>query len=268
MAHQGLLQVKGRVGAVGSQHVADASVKAVRCPAMVSRPGFSGGQNSQRIARYGTEKIIEVLFTRIPRTRGAAAYGTPRRLSERSCGAGCDCRQTWLFGLPVFALVQQVQRDGGERPGLTSAERARIKELERENRELRQANEILKKGEPVKVPLVQAHRRTRILLRCERQCGTASALPVAARPPIPQVIAFIEESRGSFGGPRVQKLIRGINFPEERRSALAMVARTSGATWLDAAGRPLNLLREGCDCPRSGPRLGQGEVGCGHVHPD
>jgi len=32
------------------------------------------------------------------------------------------------------------------RPGQTSAEKARIKELERENRELRQANEILKKA--------------------------------------------------------------------------------------------------------------------------
>ncbi len=33
----------------------------------------------------------------------------------------------------------------------------RMKALERENRELRQANEVLRKGEPVKAPLVQAH---------------------------------------------------------------------------------------------------------------
>ena len=33
--------------------------------------------------------------------------------------------------------VRQAQRDGGERPGQTTADRARIKELERENRELR-----------------------------------------------------------------------------------------------------------------------------------
>jgi transposase len=42
--------------------------------------------------------------------------------------------------------VRQAQRDGGERPGQTTADKARIKELERENRELRQANEILKKA--------------------------------------------------------------------------------------------------------------------------
>ena len=34
--------------------------------------------------------------------------------------------------------------DHHQRPGLTSAERERIRELERENRELRRANEILK----------------------------------------------------------------------------------------------------------------------------
>jgi transposase-like protein len=42
--------------------------------------------------------------------------------------------------------IRQGQRDGGERPGQTSAEKARIKELEREVRELRQANEILRKA--------------------------------------------------------------------------------------------------------------------------
>jgi transposase len=42
--------------------------------------------------------------------------------------------------------VRQSERDRGERAGLTSEERARLKALERENRELRQANEILRKA--------------------------------------------------------------------------------------------------------------------------
>jgi transposase-like protein len=42
--------------------------------------------------------------------------------------------------------VRQAERDRGERAGLTSEERARLKALERENRELRQANEILRKA--------------------------------------------------------------------------------------------------------------------------
>jgi len=40
--------------------------------------------------------------------------------------------------------VRQSERDAGERPGLTSSERERLKALERENRELRRANEILR----------------------------------------------------------------------------------------------------------------------------
>ena len=40
--------------------------------------------------------------------------------------------------------VRRVEIDDGRRPGLTTDERARLKELERENRELRRANEILK----------------------------------------------------------------------------------------------------------------------------
>ena len=40
--------------------------------------------------------------------------------------------------------VRQAERDGGLRPGLTTDERARMKALEREVRELRRANEILK----------------------------------------------------------------------------------------------------------------------------
>jgi transposase len=42
--------------------------------------------------------------------------------------------------------VRQGERDAGERPGLTADERERIRTLERENRELRQANEILRKA--------------------------------------------------------------------------------------------------------------------------
>ena len=40
--------------------------------------------------------------------------------------------------------VRRAEVDEGRRPGLTTDERAKLKELERENRELRRANEILK----------------------------------------------------------------------------------------------------------------------------
>ena len=51
------------------------------------------------------------------------------------------------FGVSKEALRKWVRRaeiDGGFRPGLTTDERERLEVLERENRELRRANEILK----------------------------------------------------------------------------------------------------------------------------
>ena len=40
--------------------------------------------------------------------------------------------------------VRQAERDGGRRPGLSTEERDRLRKLEKENKELRRANEILK----------------------------------------------------------------------------------------------------------------------------
>jgi transposase len=42
--------------------------------------------------------------------------------------------------------VRQSETDQGKRSGLTMSERVRLKELERENRELNRANEILRKA--------------------------------------------------------------------------------------------------------------------------
>ena len=56
------------------------------------------------------------------------------------------CGQDRLHRRDAAQLVRQAERDRGLRPGLTSAESERIKALEREVRELRQANEILRKA--------------------------------------------------------------------------------------------------------------------------
>ena len=42
--------------------------------------------------------------------------------------------------------VRQAERDTGQRAGLTTSERDRVKALERENFELKRANEILRKA--------------------------------------------------------------------------------------------------------------------------
>jgi len=42
--------------------------------------------------------------------------------------------------------VRRAERDQGLRAGMTSSDRERLKEVERENRELKRANEILRKA--------------------------------------------------------------------------------------------------------------------------
>jgi transposase len=67
-----------------------------------------------------------------------AESGNPRgsiaRVGER-LGINPETLRNW---------VERTEIDGGQRPGTTSDDRKRIAELERENRELRRANEILK----------------------------------------------------------------------------------------------------------------------------
>ena len=53
------------------------------------------------------------------------------------------------LGCSVEALrrwIRQAERDTGQRPGLTTDERLRLKQLERENFELKRVNEILRKA--------------------------------------------------------------------------------------------------------------------------
>jgi transposase len=83
----------------------------------------------------------------------------PREVRERAVRivleSGHEYESQWAaiksiaekFGMTAETLrlwVRQTEVDGGKRPGTTTAEAERIRELERENRELRRANEILK----------------------------------------------------------------------------------------------------------------------------
>jgi transposase len=52
-------------------------------------------------------------------------------------GCAPETLRTWIMRTEI---------DFGQRPGLTSSDKSRIKELERENKELRQTNEILRKA--------------------------------------------------------------------------------------------------------------------------
>lgn len=58
------------------------------------------------------------------------------RIGQR-VGVNADTLRGWC---------KQAQIDAGERPGTTTSDAARIKQLEAENRELKRANEILLEG--------------------------------------------------------------------------------------------------------------------------
>ena len=60
--------------------------------------------------------------------------GAVKRIADQ-LGVHPEALRTW---------VSRAERDEGLRPGPTTAEAARVAELERENRELRRANQILK----------------------------------------------------------------------------------------------------------------------------
>ncbi|MBK7593204.1 MAG: IS3 family transposase [Betaproteobacteria bacterium] len=79
--------------------------------------------------------------------------------------------------------VRQAERDSGQRGGLTTAEQQRIKELEREVRELRKANEILK-------------------------LASAFFGPGGARPPTEVLMRFIDMHRDPHGVEPICKVLQ------------------------------------------------------------
>jgi len=66
----------------------------------------------------------------------ASQWATIRSVAEK-LGCTVEALRRW---------VRQAERDRGQRPGLTTDERQRLKQLERENVELKRANEILRKA--------------------------------------------------------------------------------------------------------------------------
>jgi transposase len=78
------------------------------------------------------ERAVRMVLETIEQT--GERFGVITRVA-RQLGIGSESLRGW---------VRQAEVDGGHRPGVTSEERRRIAELEREVRELRRANEILK----------------------------------------------------------------------------------------------------------------------------
>jgi transposase-like protein len=80
------------------------------------------------------ERAVRLVFEH--RTEYESQWAAIKSIAEK-IGCTAESLRGW---------VRQAERNLGKRGGLTSDERERLKTLERENRELRRANEILRKA--------------------------------------------------------------------------------------------------------------------------
>ena len=99
--------------------------------------GNSGTSGRATTRRYSPEdKARAVRLVRQLRKELGTTHGTIKRVAEQ-IGCGEESLRTW---------VKQADIDEGVTPGVTTDEAARVKALEQENRELRRANEILRRA--------------------------------------------------------------------------------------------------------------------------
>lgn len=88
--------------------------------------------SSRRYPPEVKDRAVRLVFEAVEAT--GDRFGHVTRIA-RQLDIGPETLRKW---------VRQAEIDRGARPGLTTEERERLKALERENRELRRANEILK----------------------------------------------------------------------------------------------------------------------------
>jgi len=87
--------------------------------------------------RYSPEeKQAAVRMVRSLQAETGMTHGAVRRVAEQ-LGYGVESVRSW---------VRQAEIDDGVRPGMSSSEAERVKDLEQEVRELRRANEILRRA--------------------------------------------------------------------------------------------------------------------------
>jgi transposase len=100
---------------------------------MVSRQSQEKHPSQRRYPPELKERAVRMALDAIAQ-QGGRQTGVIGRIAGQ-LGVGVESLRGW---------VKQAEVDQGSRPGTSSDDAARIAELERENRELRRANDILK----------------------------------------------------------------------------------------------------------------------------
>jgi hypothetical protein len=90
------------------------------------------------------EQEVKQVLTRGPRTRCSHGAGAPRRVPVAVGSHRIHRPQDRLRAADLNEWVKRDEIDTAARAGVTTTDLQRLKELERENKELRKANEILK----------------------------------------------------------------------------------------------------------------------------
>ena len=91
----------------------------------------------KRVTKYSPETRERAVRLVFEQEHGYSSQWAAIRSIAEKVGCTPETLRTW---------VRRAERDMGKRTGPTTDEQARIKELERENRELKRANEILRKA--------------------------------------------------------------------------------------------------------------------------
>jgi transposase len=105
----------------------------------VNRSGFDAAsfceKDADHVQHYPVEqreRAVKMVLDHLDEYR--SVYAACRAIGPK-VGVGAESLRRWVL---------QAQVDANQRPGATTAEQQRIKALERENRDLKEANEILK----------------------------------------------------------------------------------------------------------------------------
>jgi transposase len=100
----------------------------------MSREVTPGRPTTRRYSQEERDQAVRLVF-QLRRELGTS-QGTVIRVADQ-LGYGAESVRRW---------VSQAEIDAGEAAGMSTADRAKMKTLEQENRELRRANEILKRA--------------------------------------------------------------------------------------------------------------------------